>query len=310
MNHHRQLAGRTFLLLLAWLVLLTAGAPAAPAEAKALLRRDNLVAWCIVPFDAKKRSPEERAAMLKRLGFQCYAYDWRAEHLPMFEREIEALKPHGIELTAVWFPAQLNRDARMLLDALKKHEVKTQLWVSMQGGPASVSPQEQQKRVESHAAALRPIAEEAARLGCTVGLYNHGGWFGEPENQIAILKDLNLPNVGIVYNLHHGHDHLDRFSELLGKMKPHLLALNLNGMIRDGERKGKKILPLGQGDLDLLLLKTIVASGWVGPIGILGHTQDDAQERLTDNLDGLDWLLPQLEGKPAGAKPSPRTVRD
>ena len=25
-----------------------------------LLRRDNLVAWCIVPFDAKKRGPEER----------------------------------------------------------------------------------------------------------------------------------------------------------------------------------------------------------------------------------------------------------
>lgn len=310
MNHLRQLAGRTFLLLPAWFVLLIAGVPPARAEGKALLRRDNLVAWCIVPFDAKKRPPEQRAAMLKRLGFQRYAYDWRAEHLPTFEREIVALKHHGIELTAVWFPAQLNRDARALLDALKKHGVKTQLWVSMQGGPASVSPQEQQKRVESHAAALRPIAEEAARIGCTVGLYNHGGWFGEPENQIAILKDLNLPNVGIVYNLHHGHDHLDRFSELLDKMKPHLLALNLNGMIRDGERKGKKILPLGQGDLDLLLLKAIVASRWVGPIGILGHTQDDAQERLQDNLDGLDWLLPQLEGKPAGAKPSPRTVRD
>ncbi|MFM8434591.1 MAG: sugar phosphate isomerase/epimerase, partial [Planctomycetia bacterium] len=40
------------------------------ARANALFRRDNLVAWCIVPFDAKKRGPEERAAMLEKLGFK------------------------------------------------------------------------------------------------------------------------------------------------------------------------------------------------------------------------------------------------
>jgi len=280
----------------------------APAVAKGLFAEDNLVAWCIVPFDARKRSPEDRAAMLKRLGFKRYAYDWRAEHLPTFEREIEALKKNGVELTAVWFPGGLNADARVLLAALKKHEVKTQLWVSMNGGGVVVSPEEQKKRIETHAAAIRLIAEEAAKIGCTVALYNHGGWFGEPENQLAILNALKLSNVGIVYNLHHGHDHLDRFPELLRKMKPHLFALNLNGMIKDGDRKRKKILPLGQGDLDLSLLKAIRESGWSGPIGILGHTNDDAEERLKDNLDGLRWLLPQLDGKGVGVKPAPRTM--
>ena len=91
-------------------------------------------------------------------------------------------------------------------------------------------------------------------------------------------------------------------------MKPHLLCLNLNGMVKGGDKAGKKILPLGQGDLDLELLKTIRDSGYRGPIGILGHTQDDAEERLRDNLDGLDWLVPQLDGKPAGPKPKPRTL--
>ena len=28
--------------------------------------------------------------MLKRLGFKHYAYDWRGEHLPTFDREIAA----------------------------------------------------------------------------------------------------------------------------------------------------------------------------------------------------------------------------
>ena len=44
-----------------------------------------------------------------------------------------------------------------------------------------------------------------------------------------------------------------------------------------------------------------------GPIGILGHTMDDAEERLKDNLDGLDWLVPQLDGhRPADRVPSRR----
>jgi len=74
-------------------------------------------------------------------------------------------------------------------------------------------------------------------------------------------------------------------------------------MTKNGFKTGKKILPLGQGELDLMLLKTIRESGWRGPIGILNHTDEDAEARLRDNLDGLDWLLPQLEGKVAGPKP-------
>src|SRR4051794_15466579 len=67
------------------------GPPAKEAEAaKALFSRENLVAWCIVPFDSKKRGPEDRAAMLERLGFRRFAYDWRAEHVPTFDAEIEA----------------------------------------------------------------------------------------------------------------------------------------------------------------------------------------------------------------------------
>ena len=52
-----------------------------PAESSAdsrvdLYAPDNLVAWCIVPFDAAKRTPAERAAMLKKLNIGRVAYDW------------------------------------------------------------------------------------------------------------------------------------------------------------------------------------------------------------------------------------------
>ena len=292
------------LLLLSWL-------PPALAEYQ-LFSRSNLMAWCIVPFDARKRGPEERAAMMAQLGFHHFAYDYRAEHIPTFEAEIAACRKQGIRLDAWWFPTELNAEAKLILDVLQRNHLTAQLWVMGGGGPTR-TPAEQRARVEAETKRIRAIAEVAAPIGCTIGLYNHGSWFGEPENQIQIIERLKqdgITNVGIVYNLHHGHEHLDRFATLLQQMKPYLLVLNLNGMTRHGDTVGKKILPLGQGDLDLALLTVIRDSGWRGPLGILNHTDEDAEARLRDNLDGLDWLVPQLEGKAPGPRPKPRSWRE
>jgi hypothetical protein len=242
-------------------------------------------------------------AMLGKLGFQRFAYDWRAQHLPTFDEEVRLLKQAKIELSAVWFPANLGVEAQQLLAVIKKHEVKTHLWVTM-GEPAG---KEQAEKFESAAKVLHPIAEESGRLGGSLALYNHGGWFGEPENQVAVIEQLKLKNVGIVYNQHHGHDHVDRFPKLLKLMMPHLLCLNLNGMVKGGDKAGKKIVPLAQGELDVEMLTVIRDSGYAGPIGILGHTDDDAEERLADNLDGLAWLRVKLSGKDPGPKPKCRT---
>ena len=286
--------------------------PAAGAEPAAkLFARENLIAWCIVPFDSKKRVPEERAAMLQKLGFTHFAYDWRGEHIPTFDAEVEALKRHGVGLDAFWVaPGELNRESRLILDVLGRHKVEAQLWVLLDFGGDKVTGPEQEKRVATAAAKLKPLAVEAAKVHCSLALYNHGGWFGEPENQLAIVERLKgqwIANVGVVYNLHHGHHHLGRLAEVLAMLRPHLVAVNLNGMVATGESDGRKILPLGQGTDDLGVLRTIRDSGYRGRIGILGHTQDDAEERLRDNLDGLDWLVPQLDGRPAGPRPRPRT---
>ena len=78
-------------LLILVLLACVAAAPASrPAETGGsdAFARDNLVAWCIVPFDAAKRNPQQRAEMLARLGLSRVAYDWRDEHIPTFEEEI------------------------------------------------------------------------------------------------------------------------------------------------------------------------------------------------------------------------------
>jgi sugar phosphate isomerase/epimerase len=245
----------------------------------------NLTAWCIVPFDAKNRTPEERAQMLSKLNIRQFAYDWRDEHLPLLDRELDALRKNGIRLTAFWFPSSLepqnDPNVRRILEFLKRRNVKTQLWLSLNIPEQDTT---HAQRIESAAKAVQWIADEANRIGCKVALYNHGGWYGEPDNQIQIIRASGRKNVGIVYNFHHGHHHIDRFPELFTRMKPYLLALNINGM----RPEGPKILNVGDGIREEAMLRVVRDSGWSGPVGILGHRAElDAEEALRGNLKGL-----------------------
>ncbi len=281
---------------LAALALLTAFA--VPGAAADLWARENLVAWCIVPYDAAKRDSAARAEMLNRLQLRRLAYDWRAEHLASFDVEVTTMQAHRIELVAWWFPTTLNPDALAILDVIARHGIHPQLWVTGSGA-ATKDAAEQEARIATEVARLRPIVVAAAKLGCKVGLYNHGGWFGEPENQLAVLAQLQsdgAAHVGLVYNFHHGHDHLDRFAEFWPKIQRHVLAVNLNGMIAGGDKVGKKLLTLGQGDRELGLMRIIQASGWRGLVGVLNHeTTVDAEVGLRENIVGLERLVGKLK---------------
>ncbi len=266
-----------------------------------ILEKGNLSAWCIVPFDSKKRGPVERAEMLNRLGITRLAYDWRDAHIPSFDAEVEAMKAHGITISAWWMSAGMDEKNRLILDVIRRHGIHPQLWIMGR------EPQEgdQAAKVKAAADSLRPLVEEAGRLGCKVGLYNHGGWFGEPENQIGIIRELGMPDVGIVYNFHHGHPHIGRFLELFAKMKPHLIALNLNGMVVEGDRSGRKIIPIGAGDQEESMIGTVLDSGWRGEVGILCHLDRDAEEVLQANLNGLEVLKEKLDPSKRWGKEDP-----
>lgn len=77
-----------------WSLCLPVASQAADAGSSAtapdLFRKENLAAWCIVPFDRSKRNPEQRAEMLERIQLKKFVYDYRAEHLPQWEEELQA----------------------------------------------------------------------------------------------------------------------------------------------------------------------------------------------------------------------------
>ena len=262
-----------------------------PLADAGVFSRSNLVAWCIVPFDAAKRGPAERAAMLGRLGLQAVAYDYRDEHIPSFDDEIAALRESDIELSAWWCGGvdphdPLGGSVGLALETLRRNQASSDLWVLM--GEQAFEGLSQPERLSLAAEAVDAIAAEAAKLNGRVGLYNHGGWYGEPENQMAVLDKAQADNVGLVYNFHHGHEQLDRLGALFPLMAPHLLCVNLNGMTPGGA----KIVPLGSGARDREMIALIRESGYEGPIGILDHRDElDAEQSLRENLEGLAKLV-------------------
>jgi sugar phosphate isomerase/epimerase len=250
-----------------------------------LFAKSNLVAWCIVPFDAAARGPAARAEMIPRLGLSRVAYDWRDEHVGSFEEEIVQYQRHGIEFFAFWdwHPN--------FVPLVRKYAIHPQFWITNPSPEGAT----QAERVERAAAPLVARVRQTRELGCQLGLYNHGGWGGEPDNLIAVCRWLReheqADHVGIVYNLHHGHEHIHDFAEVLSRLKPYLLCLNLNGM---NDNAQPKILPLGEGQHDARLLRVIADSGYRGPLGILDHRPEtDAEQSLRQNLEGLARLVEQ-----------------
>lgn len=310
-----------------------------------LFSPERLQAWCVVPYDGARRGPRARARMLSDLGIGALGWDWREEHLRGLGAEIDALTEAGVRLGAVWLPAPLARGAAddpvrtAVLDTLAARDLSPQLWTAtMFGGidsprqGRSLPAAAQLAMVTRHVEVLLPLARDAARIGAVVGLYNHLGWFGEPDHQLEVvdaLADLGVTNVGLVYNQHHGHHHLAdpaRFARLWARIAPRVLAVNLNGTVRDGDLAPedggpppgelgggpRKVVAVGQGDADLELaaLRTIAESDWEGQVGVIGHTFHDARLRLADDLSGLAWLVEQLAepDSPAPPRPAPRVA--
>ena len=72
-------------------------------------------------------------------------------------------------------------------------------------------------------------------------------------------------------------------------MHPYLLCINLNGM---NSNANPKILPIGQGDHEIEMIKELKKINYDGPIGILDHRSDtDTKTALQLNITGLKNIL-------------------
>jgi sugar phosphate isomerase/epimerase len=195
--------------------------------------------------------------------------------------------------------------AKSTLETFKRHGVHPQLWV-MQSTVKAPSTLTDEQLISQNAARIAALHKLAESYGCRIGLYNHNGWFGVMDHQLAILERLRgrgVTDVGIVYNFSHArdahHDDTVDFPSLWKKIKPHVIAVNVTGMRMDGQ-----IIYPSQGDSELDMMRTIQESGWTGPVGVIAEKGGDAEVTLKNYLTGLEWLAAEI-AKPGSAGPRP-----
>ena len=172
-----------------------------------------------------------------------------------------------------------------------------------------VTQTEQQRRIQQEADRVRAIVELAAPYGNQVALYNHNGWSGIEDNQVAIIKRLSkigMGNVGMVYAFNHvrdaAHDDTLDFPNVWSRIRRYVVAITITGICMDD---GSTAYP-SQGDGELAMLRTIQTSGWRGDVGVFAgewHGRGDAESTLRNILVGVDWIAAELKHPGSGGPP-------
>ena len=271
---------------------------------------ENLAAWAFLDFDPAGRTPDERAQMLKRLGLTKCGYEGHPRWISQLEDHIVAYRKHGIELLGIYLEIRaenpLEQDyLREAIEIFERQQHPLQLWLTVRDSLLADVPEEQ--RTEKVCDFIRPLADRVIPAGFKIAMYNHGGWTGLPNNQVQVIERLqtwyDAGDLGIVLNFHHAHPFVDQFEALIKQAQPYLFLVNTNGMRvktnADGKQVGDpKILPLGQGNHEVDMLRVVKESGYAGPIGVIDHMkQVDPEMNLQNNLEALKMILSQLDGQ-------------
>lgn len=170
------------------------------------------------------------------------------------------------------------------------------------------TPEGQEARVRKEADRIAALVTLTAPYGVHVELYNHNGWFGMMNNQLAVIERLKargITDVGMVYNFDHARDELHddtvEFRTLWKGIEPYVVAINVAGT----HAEPMSLLP-SQGDRELDMMRTVQNSGWQGPVGVNAETGGDAEVTFKNCLVGLDWLSAELRhAGSGGARPFP-----
>jgi sugar phosphate isomerase/epimerase len=254
--------------------------------------------FCIDWHDAKKRSFQEQAVMLKELGYDGVGHIWLdgvADRLKTLDEA--GLRLFQITMTVDLAPGKTTYDARFkdVLALVKGRHVQFDLLLN--GMPPSDS------TVDSRAVAiLREMSDLALDSGSQLLLYPHvGSWVERIEDSVRVADKVARPNVGVMFNLCHWLrvDKQRDYKPLLRQAMPRLWAVSLNGAddFDPGAGWDHYIQPLDKGSFDVAgLLKTLKELGYRGPIGLQCYgIGGDARDHLARSMAAWRKLCPRLD---------------
>ncbi len=254
--------------------------------------------FCIDWHDAKKRTFDEQATMLKELGYDGVGHIWLDKVAERIESlDAVGLKLYQITMTVDLTPGKPAYDPRFrdVLALVKGRHVQFDLLV---GGMKPSDPAGDERAV----AILREMSDLARDSGSELLLYPHvSNWIERIEDAVRVAEKVDRSNVGVMFNLCHWLrvDPQRDYRPLLEKAMPRLWAVSINGADEFDSAPGWEhyIQPLGQGSFDVArLLKTLRELGYKGPIGLQCYgIGGDAREHLTRSMQA--WRKMTAENK-------------
>ncbi len=227
--------------------------------------------FCIDWHDAKKRTFEQQAQMLRELGYPGVGHIW----LDKIEERLATLDAAGLRLFQITMQVDLTPGRepydvvrfKTVLTLIKGRQV--QFCLLCKGLPPS-APSGDPRAVEI----LREMSDFARDSGAQLLLYPHQkNWIERIEDSVRIADLVDRPNVGVMFNLCHWLrvDPSRDYAPLLRRALPRLWAVSINGADERDDEPGWKhyIQPLDQGSFDVrAFLTTLRQIGYHGPIGL------------------------------------------
>jgi sugar phosphate isomerase/epimerase len=255
--------------------------------------------FCIDWHDAKKRSFEQQAEMLKELGYPGLGHIW----LDKVEERIKTLDAAGLRLFQITMvvevaPGQTPYDAHRFKEVCALIKNRHVQFCLLLNGVESSDPSIDPRAVEI----LREMSAQARDSGAQLLLYPHqNSWVERIEDATRVADKVDRPNVGVMFNLCHWLrvDKSRDYRPLLKQAMPRLWAISINGADDFDEKPGweRYIQPLDKGSFDVgKLLKTLKGLGYRGPIGLQCYgIGGDAREHLARSLAAWQKLNENLK---------------
>jgi sugar phosphate isomerase/epimerase/type 1 glutamine amidotransferase len=258
--------------------------------------------FCIDWHDAKKRSLEQQAVLLKELGYPGVGHIY----LDKVEERLSSLDAVGLRLYSITMTVELGPD-KPPYDAARFREVLAlvkgrgvQFWLLVSGGkPSDPAFDDLAVRVLHH------MSDEARDSGAQLLLYPHlGSWIERIEDSLRVAEKTDRPNVGVMFNLCHWLrvDASRDYRSLLDKALPRLRAVSINGADDFDPQPGwsRYIQPLDEGSFDVgSFLRTLHELGYRGPVGLQCYgIGGDVGEHLAASKRAWAQLNASLDARP------------
>jgi sugar phosphate isomerase/epimerase len=223
-------------------------------------------------WNAKSDAPGYWANLVKTSGFDGV----ELIGLDKVDGILPELKKNNLKLFTLYIQIDLEKeqpyDPRLKSYIEKLKNTGLHLWVHVHSEKYPPSdPAGDDKCIEI----VGELADYAQKYGVKIAFYPHADfWVEKVDDGVRLVKKINRPNVGTVFNLCHflKKDETDKLEQKLISAMPYLFLVSINGAdTGDTHPMGwdRLIQPLGRGDYDVLnVLKILKDSGYKNPIGL------------------------------------------